>query len=60
MQCETKYKNCYPELLLFHDEHKGLIKIGVEVAHLDRGLLLLAYPLTLSIQQFNLHIGICE
>ena len=49
----------YPELLLLHEEHKRLIKVGVEVAHLDGGLLLLAYPLTLPVQQFYLHVGIC-
>ena len=58
--CKSVFKYDYPELLLLDDEYKGLVKVGVEVAHLDRGLLLLAYPLTLSIQQFYLDIRICE
>ena len=49
----------YPELLLLHEEDKRLIKVGVEVAHLDGGLLLLADPLTLPVQQLYLHVGIC-
>ena len=56
--CSAFHDRFYPELLLLHEEHKGLIKVGVEVAHLDGGLLLLAYPLTLPVQQLYLHVGI--
>ena len=56
--CSAFHDRFYPELLLLHEEHKGLIKVGVEVAHLDGGLLLLAYPLPLPVQQLYLHVGI--
>ena len=43
----------YPELLLFYDEDKALIVVGVEVAHLHRRLLLLADAFALEIGQIN-------
>ena len=33
--CIVCWNHYYPELLLLHEEYKGLIKIRVEVAHLD-------------------------
>lgn len=51
--------SCYPELLLLHDEYERLVVVGVEVAHLDGGLLLLADALSLPVQQLDLHVWIC-
>lgn len=48
----------YPELLLFYDEDKALIVVGVEVAHLHRRLLLLPNPLSLPVQQLDLNVRI--
>ena len=48
----------YPELLLFYDEDKALIVVGVEVAHLHRRLLLLPDSLPLPIQQLDLNVRI--
>ena len=49
---------CYPELLLFDNEDKAFIVVGVQVAHLDRRLLLLSDPLPLSVQQLDLYVRI--
>ena len=48
----------YPELLLFYDEDKALIVVGVEVAHLHRRLLLLPDSLPLPVQQLDLNVRI--
>ncbi len=47
-----------PKHLLLDNEDERLIVVRVEVAHLDRGLLLLADALALAVQEFDLHIGI--
>ena len=47
-----------PELLLLHNEDKGLIVVRVQVAHFDRRLLFLADPLPLSVQKFDLDVRI--
>ena len=48
----------YPELLLFDNEDKAFIVVGVQVAHLNRRLLLLPDPLALSVQQLDLYVRI--
>lgn len=50
--------NLYPELFLFDEKDKTLIVVGIQVAHLDRSFLLFANPLSFTVQQFDLHIGI--
>ena len=48
----------YPELLLFDNEDKAFIVVGVQVAHLNRRLLLLPDSLPLPVQQLDLYVRI--
>ena len=58
MNKDCAFVRVYPELLLFDNEDKALIIVGVEVAHLHRRLLLLPNPLPLSVQQLDLYVRI--
>ena len=58
MNKDCAFVRVYPELLLFDNEDKALIIVGVEVAHLHRRLLLLSDPLALSVQQLDLYVRI--
>ena len=58
MNKDCAFVRVYPELLLFDNEDKALIIVGVEVAHLHRRLLLFPDPLPLSVQQLDLYVRI--
>jgi hypothetical protein len=45
-------------LFLFYQENKAFIVVGIEVAHLDRGLLLLPDPLPFPVEQFDLDVRV--
>ena len=58
MNKDCAFVRVYPELLLFDNEDKAFIVVGVQVAHLNRRLLLLPDSLPLPVQQLDLYVRI--